>query len=279
MEPRTYSNAPVGMNFLIVGDVETRGALSFDPAVPITDAKLRNTSPVVAYARVLDFGGLSGKFDAVLPYTWLSGTAKYLGDPIERVVDGPNDPAFRVSVNFIGAPALDLKRFRGYRQDLIVGASLRVSAPWGQYDADRLVNIGTNRWTFRPEVGISKSRGPWTLEATASATFYTDNDEFYGGTTRSQDPLYSLQGHAIYGFDSGAWLAVDAVYFAGARTTVGGKRNNDYQSNWRFGGTYAIPVDARNSIKIYASTGVASRTGSKYDLLGIAWQFRWGAGL
>jgi hypothetical protein len=279
IEPRAYSNAPVGVNFLIAGYAYTRGGLSFDSAVPITNANLDTSNAVLAYARVLDLWGKSGKFDAIVPYTWLSGTADYRGEPVQRTVSGFARPAFRLSINLYGAPALTLKEFAGWEQDLIIGASLQVSPPWGQYDASRIVNIGTNRWSFKPEVGISKAVGPWTLEIQAAATFFTDNDDFYGGTTRSQDLLYSLQGHLIYGFRSGIWASFDATYFAGGRTTVNGVLSNDLQQNWRVGATLALPVDRANSIKFYASSGVAARTGNNFDLIGVAWQYRWGGGL
>ncbi len=279
IEPRAYSNAPVGVNFLIAGYAYTQGGLAFDSALPITNASLDTSNAVLAYARVLDLWGKSSKLDVIVPYTWLSGSADYAGQPVQRVVDGLADPAIRLSVNLYGAPALTLKEFRDYEQDLIIGASLRVSAPWGQYDNSRVVNIGANRWSFKPEVGLSKAEGPWTLELTAAATFYTDNKDFYGASIRSQDPLYSVQAHAIYGFRSGIWGSLDATYFTGGRTTLDGVRGNDLQQNWRFGGTLAFPVDLHDSVKLYASKGVSARTGNNYDLIGIAWQYRWGGGL
>ncbi len=279
IEPRAYSNAPVGVNFVIAGGVLTRGGLSFDSSIPITNAKLESASLVVAYARTLDLWGKSGKFDAIVPYTNLVGTADYQGQPVERDVTGFGRPAFRLSVNLHGAPALGLREFRAWEQDLIIGASLQVSPPWGQYDADRLVNISSNRWSFKPEVGLSKAVGPWTLEVQAAVTFFTDNDDFYGGTTRSQDPLYSLQGHVIYGFASGNWLSVDATYFGGGRSRIDDVRNNDLQQNWRVGAILAIPVDRLNSIKFSASSGVSARTGNNFDAVGVAWQHRWGGGL
>ncbi len=194
-------------------------------------------------------------------------------------MNGFGDPAFRVSVNVYGAPALTLPEFTDWQQDLIVGASLRVSAPWGQYDDSRVVNIGSHRWAFKPEVGASKAVGPWTLEATAAAVLFTDNNDFYGGSTRSQAPLYALQGHAIYSFRSGIWGSLDGTYFSGGRSTVDGSRNRDLQQNWRVGATLSFPVDRNNSVKAYASSGVSARTGNNFDLLGIAWQYRWGAGL
>jgi hypothetical protein len=141
------------------------------------------------------------------------------------------------------------------------------------------VNIGANRWSFKPGIGLSKAIGRWIVEGVATATLYTDNDEFYGGRTRSQDPVYSLQGDAIYNFRGGSWASVDVYYLTGGSTELDGVDKRDVQRNWRVGGTFAVPVDRRNSIKIYASSGVSARTGNNFDLAGIAWQYRWGGGL
>ena len=279
IEPRAYSNAPVGVNFLIGGYAYTRGGVSFDTSLPLTDPKLTTSNAVLGYARALDLWGKSGKFDVIVPYTWLSGSALYGGETVERDVQGFGDPALRLSVNLYGAPALTLPEFKSYEQDVIVGVSLQVSAPAGQYDDTKLVNIGTNRWYFKPELGVSKAQGPLTLEFKAAVTLFTTNTDFYNGNRRSQDPLYSLQAHAIYNFPSGIWGSLDGTYFTGGRTTLNGTLNSDLQQNWRVGGTLAFPVDRHNSIKLYASTGMASRTGNSFDLLGIAWQYRWGGGL
>jgi len=279
IEPRSYSNAPVGVNFLIVGYGYTQGGLAFDPSLPVTDAHIRTSGVALAYARSLDLFGKSGKFDAIVPYSWLSGSANYAGAVIDREVNGFNDPRFRLSINLYGAPALSAAEFKNYHQDLIIGASLQVSVPWGQYDDSRVVNLGAHRWSFKPELGISGTSGPWTLELAAAATFYTDNQSFYGDNVRAQDPVYSMQSHAIYSFRSGLWTALDVTYFTGGRTTINAVPRNDLQQNWRIGGTAAVPIDARNSIKLYASTGVSARTGNNFDLLGIAWQYRWGGGI
>jgi hypothetical protein len=195
------------------------------------------------------------------------------------LIAGFGDPRFRFSVNFYGAPALSLEEFADYEQDLIIGASLQVSVPVGQYDADKLLNIGTNRWTIRPELGVSKALGPLTLELDVGASFYTDNDDFLGGKTRAQDPLYSVQGHAVYNFRSGIWVAVDGTYYTGGRSTIDGVEGSDALSNARVGLTIAFPVNRHNSVKVYASSGVAARTGGDFDAAGVAWQYRWGGGL
>jgi hypothetical protein len=269
----------VGVNFLVGGYAYTEGGLSFDSSGPITDAELSTSNAFLGYARVLDLWGKSAKFAVTAPYSWLSGSADYDGQTIRRSVSGFMDPGFRLSVNLYGAPALSLKEFGQYRQDLIVGVSLRVTAPLGQYDDTRLVNLGNNRWSFKPQVGVSKALGRWTLEGTAAVTLYTDNNDFYGGSNRSQDPLYSLGTSVIYSFKSGVWASLDGTYFEGGRTTLDGSLNNDLQQNWRVGATLAFPVNAHNSIKAYGSSGVSARTGNNYDLFGIAWQYRWGGGL
>ena len=278
LEPRAFTNTPVGMNFLILGYGYSRGDVTFDSSAPITDAELTLHSSILGYARALDVWGRAGKLDVVLPYAWASGTAKVAGQPRDREVSGFADPRVRFSVLLYGAPALSMAEFTDYQADLIVGASLAVTAPLGQYDSDKLVNIGTNRWSFKPEVGISKTLGPWTLELETSVTFYTDNDDFLGGKTLEKEPLYAVQGHVIYHTRVGVWLALDTTYYAGGRTTIDGERG-DRQENVRVGATLAIPVNRYHSIKLYASGGAVARTGGNFTTVGIAWQVRWGGGL
>jgi hypothetical protein len=276
LEPRSYANTPVGLNFLLAGYGYAEGNLSFDPSLPLEDADLRTNSAVVGWARSLGVRGRSAKVDVLVPYTHLSGTALFEGEPRARDVSGFADPRFRYYVNLYGAPALSLAEFAGYQQDVIIGASLQVSVPVGQYDDTKLVNIGTNRWAFKPELGASKAWGPWSVDMAAAVAIFTDNTDFLEGGTLAQDPLYSVQGHIVRGFRSGVWVALDGTYYWGGKTTVNGVRTDTLKKNTRVGLTVALPVDARNSVKVYGSTGVSSRTGDKYDGLGIAWQYRWG---
>lgn len=278
LEPRAYSNTPVGMNFLILGYGFTTGDVSLDTSLPIEDAKFTVHSAFLAYARALDVGGRSGKLDLVLPYAWLSGSTRIAGRPVSTEVSGLGDPQVRFSYLFYGAPALKLDAFDDYTPDLIIGGSLAVTAPLGQYDSGRLVNIGTNRWSFKPEIGISKTFGPVTLELEPSATFYTDNESFFGGRRVQRDPLYAVQGHVIYHTRHGLWAALDATYYGGGRSTIDGVPGQS-QQDVRVGGTLAIPVDRHNSIKISASTGAYARVGGNFTTAAIAWQFRWGGGL
>jgi hypothetical protein len=279
LEPRTYANTPVGMNFLVAGYGYTAGGVATDPALPIDNTQIELHSGVLAYARAIDVYGKSAKFDVILPYASLQGSATVVGQERDREVAGLIDPRFHFSMNFFGAPALSLEEFAKYEQDTIVGANIEVTAPGGQYDASKLVNLGTNRWSIKPELGVSKRMGPITLELASGIRFYTDNDDFFGGKLRSQDPVYSVQGHLIYLVTHGIWVAADATFYTGGQSRVDGNKNDDNLENSRAGVTLALPVSRANSIKLYYSTAISGRRGSEFDTTGIAWQYRFGGGL
>ena len=277
-EPRAYSNAPVGLNFLIAGYFDSKGGLSTDPSLPVTDAHLQVHTGFIAYARSLDLWGKSGKVDVILPYSRLSGTALVAGQQAERNVEGFGDPRLRLSINLYGAPALSPRDYASYQQDLVVGASVQVSAPGSQYDPARAVNLATNRWSIKPDFGLSKTIGAVTLDLTVGATFFSDNDNYFGGKALTQEPVYFTQGNLSYNFPDGVWAALGASYYEGGRTTVNGVRNDDKLGNSRTGLLLAFPVDRQHSIKLSASQGLHTRTGTDFKTVGVAWQYRWGAG-
>lgn len=279
IEPRAYSNVPIGVNFLVAGYARSDGGLATDPTLALEDAELSSDATVLAWARGIDVLGRSGKVDLILPFAHVRGTAGYAGEPVERDISGAGDPRLRFSVNLYGAPALSLAEIASWKQDLIVGWSVQVSAPLGQYDPSRLVNIGTNRWMARTELGMSQAIGRWTLELAGAVAVFQGNDDFFGGRTREQDPVYSLQGGVVYGFPRGAWMALNGTWYTGGRTRLDGERRNDLQENSLVGVTVALPLGRKDSIKLYASTGLATRIGSDADTFGIAWQRRWGGGL
>jgi Putative MetA-pathway of phenol degradation len=279
IEPRAYINAPVGINFLATGYLNSSGALLFDPAIPVTDADANVDMAMIGYVRTLDIAGKSAKAGVIVPYASLKADGYLEGNFVTREQTGFADPAFYLSVNLYGAPALSLKEFMDYQQDTIIGLTFRLTAPAGAYQREKLINIGTNRWSFEPELGISKAIGRWTIEGAAAVVFYTDNDEFDTDQSRQQEPIYSTQFNLSYTFENKMWASIGATYYTGGRTTIEGVDKDDLQRNWRTGLTLAIPVNRRNSIKLLAQSGVSTRTGTDYDTLGLFWQYRWGGGI
>jgi hypothetical protein len=260
--------------------------VSFDPAVPITNASLTTSNAVLAYARALDLWGKSGKFDAIVPYTWLSGTADVDGQPVQRVVSGFANPAFRLSINLYGAPALTLKEFADWEQDLIIGASLRVAAPWSQYDPSRIVNIGTNRWSFKPEIGFSQRVGHWILDAYGAVWFFTQNPEFFshnayvpGTQSQTQEPIGVLEVHASYDVRPRLWFSLDGNFWYGGRTSLNGVENPaTLQQSSRIGVTASVPLTKHQSVKMGYADGAYFRFGGNYKILSVAWQYSWVGG-
>jgi hypothetical protein len=267
IEARTYSNAPVGINFISAG---------------VAQAKSGNytlTSEVIGLTHIFDAGGQSGKLTLVLPYGQLTGSSSIGGRTVNASTEGLSDPLIKAAVNLYGAPALTLDQFKSYQQDLIVGVSLAASVPWGKYDDNQLINVGANRWFIQPGLGVSQALGPWRFELAGAGIFYTSNTNFMGGNSLSQNPVYSTQTHGIYYFQNTAWISVDATYFTGGQSYLNGNPISGSQENWRFGTTMSYPANKNNSIRLSGSTGAYSRTNNSYDLYGISWQYRFGGGL
>ena len=276
LEPRSYSNAPVDLNFLVVGYSYSDGALPDIPELGLKDPKLRVDTAVLAYARVFGFHGQSGKIDVIVPFAKINGDAILNdGSVIYRETQGLGDSKIRLSYNFFGAKALSKQQYASYKQDLIIGASVQIGVPTGKYDTSRLVNISANRWSVKPAIGISKAIDDLIIECGADAEFYTANDEFNVVQRRQQDPIYSTQAHLIYNFKHNIWIAVDANYFWGGDYKIDGIYADKKLSDSRMGATFSMPIDKQNSIKIYGSSGISTRVGTNFDLFGVAWQFHW----
>lgn len=279
MEPLSYTNAPIGLNFVIMGYTHQWGSALVDPSLPVHNVQAKVDAASLAYSHVIDFWGQSGTLALVVPYAWLTASGDVFDQASSVGRTGLSDLTMRLSINLYGAPALALPAFADFHQDTIVGVTLAITAPSGQYDPTKLINIGSNRWSFKPELGLSKALGPWTFEAAVGATFFTRNDEFFGNAVRQQKPLFSIQGHAIYNFNPRLWAALDGTYYTGGRTRLNGRVDNDLESNSRWGATLAYTLDRHNSLKVYFSSGVSARTGTDFKIIGLGWQVRWGAGL
>ena len=264
IEARAYSNAPIGINFITGGLAQAKSG-----------SYTLNTQ-ALSMTHVLDVAGQSGRLTLVLPYSELTGTGQVGGQSINASAEGLSDPMIKASVNLYGAPALSNSQFKDYLQDLIIGASLAATIPWGKYNNNQMINVGANRSLIQPAMGFSQAVGPWRLELAGMATIYTSNTSYLGSNTLSQNPIYSGETHAIYYFPNTAWISADATYFTGGQTYINGIPANGPQENWRFGSTLSYPIDQQNSIRLTGSKGVYSRTDTSYNAVGISWQFRWG---
>ncbi len=276
LEPRTYTNIPVGQNFAGVGYVYSDGEINPSPSVPLKDVEITMKTTLAAYVRSLDLWGTAGKVDVGWGRSCIDGSGNFNGRTIRGDRCGTLDPSVRLSYLFYGAPAMDMQQFRSNPSQRVIGASLKVDMPLGDYNNENLINTGSNRWTFKPEIGISNRWGRRvSVEGSLAARLFTDNDNFFGGTKLEQDPLYQVQAHFIYDLDKGRWVSINGNYFWGGRTSKDGVKGDDRQENSRIGITLGWPLTPQHSLKFFGSRGVITNIGNDSDTYGVVWQYRW----
>ena len=276
LEPRRYAQTPTGVNFIAAGYLFSTGNVLMDPALPIEGLDADLDLVFLRYTRSLALLGRSAKLKVFAPWSagdWV-GSIEGEEDIQRRRASGAGDMRLALEVNFLGAPAIDRKAFAEYDQRWIAGASVQLVLPTGDYD--KLLNLGSNRWTLRPEIGFSRAVDNWTFEGAASVWIFTDNNDFFGGNRLAQRPLHVLKGHAIYTIRPGFWTALGVGWGNGGQTFVNDTARQTLQSNWRFGWTLAYPITPAQGIVFGLGSAVTRRVGGDYDTVSIAYQYSWG---
>jgi hypothetical protein len=273
--PAAYTPAPVGVNLVTLSGGYSSGDVSFDPSLPVEDASARINALSVSYGRSFGLVGRSATVTVIAPYVKGDLEGVYIGEQTYVERSGPGDAMVRLGVNLLGAPAMDLEAFRRFRPRTLVGTSLIVRAPTGEYDASKVINIGTNRWGFKPEIGVVQVVGKWAFDAYVGGWYFTDNTDFLGGKTRTQDSIFSSQFHVRYFFKRTLWVAADANFWRGGQTAVDGVSNDDLQRNSRVGFTLAWQVAPRHGLRFAASRGAFTRIGGDFSSIGLSYSYSW----
>ncbi|HTT20324.1 MAG TPA: transporter [Candidatus Sulfotelmatobacter sp.] len=283
LAPRAYVVTPLHSNAVTLTYSYSDGGVLFNGQLPVPDATAQLHVPILTYFHSFNFFGRSANVTASLPYSAGHFQGTFQDNETNLYRSGLLDTSFRVSINLRGGPAMSVQEFRSWKHKTILGLSLRVVAPTGQYDATRLINNGSNRWSFKPEFGVSRRWGHWVLEAYSGVWFFTTNSEywshnsFYPGTrSQSQAPIGSLEGHLSYDLKPRLWLSLDSNFWYGGRTTVNGVENTKtLQKNSRIGVTASVPVSKHESLKFSYSTGAYVHFGGDFRMVSVAWQYSW----
>ena len=276
LTPRTYWPAPTGTRLLIVGYAYQTGDVVTDPSIPITGVDSNIDSAVLAFQQTLDIFDRTGNLQFEVPYVDGTTTGMVSDEPGRRDVSGFGDIAATLTINLIGAPSMSPTEFQELRRNPhpILGASIKIVAPTGEYEPDKLINIGTNRWAVRFRLGYIRPLTPkWLLEMSAGAWFFQDNDEFLG-ETRKQDPIGALNIHLVRRFSPGFWGSLDLNYYVGGHTTVGAERRADLQRNSRLGLSVAYPFRRRHAFKLGISEGVVTQSGGDFRSITFNYVYR-----
>jgi hypothetical protein len=275
MEPRAYSPAPIGTQFVLLGYAHQSGDVLLDSSLPLKDVSIKFNLASVGYGRTFDLAGHQASAAVLVPYIW--GTAK--GLVFENQVNvrrsGGGDIRVRFSTLLKGGAALSPKEIVQRKPTTLIGASVVIVVPSGQYDPQRLVNPGSNRWAFKPEIGVSKPQGRWTLEGTAGVWLFTPNNSFLGNSRRTQKPMASFSGNIVYTLRRRMWVSGNATFFTGGSTVLNGTANSDRQRNARVGATFSLPLNGRQSLKVAWAKGVTTRIGGNLNTIAFAWQYAW----
>jgi hypothetical protein len=277
LDPRAYANLPVNATFLVSGFALSRGGVVSDPTLPVTDIDATVETPSLGIGHSFSLFGRTAQVFAALPYSWAQVSGKALGEARSTSRAGLSDMRVRLSVLVRGAPASSVLEIAKAPRRTILGTSLTAVAPTGQFFSGKLINLGTNRWTVKPEFAVSHPMGQrWLLDAYAALWVFTANNSYYPGTlVRTQAPVGAFQAHLSYSIRPQLWAAFDATYYVGGRTTIQGVENDDLQSNSRVGGTLVLPVGRRHSVKLAVSRGAIIRYGANFTTLSIGWQSGW----
>jgi hypothetical protein len=275
LTPRAYAPNPTGGNIFLVGYARSTGAVLFDPVLPVDDVDAIINVGTFVYGRTFGLFGRSAGAQVVVPYVGGSVDG-FLDGALERSSgSGLGDVRGKLTVNLLGGPALSPREFAASRPKTILGVSVEMMAPTGEYEPSELVNIGANRWSVKPEVGVSRTHGHWYVELYGGVWFFGTNTNFNGGLVREQAPMGALQAHVSYFFQPRLWVAADWTFYTGGRTTVAGAVKVDLVANSRFGLTLAVPLARRAAVRVAWSTGMTTRIGSDFDTLSVGLQLVW----
>lgn len=277
LEPRAYAHVAVNATFLVSGFSLSHGGVLTDPTLPVTDISATVAMPSLGVARSFSLFGKTAQAFGGLPCSWVQVSGNALGVATDIRRAGLADMHIRLSVLVRGAPAASVLQIVKAPRRTIVGASLSVVAPTGQFSSNTLINLGTNRWSLKPEFAVSQPLGQrWLLDAYAGLWLFTANNSFYPGTlVRTQAPLAAFQAHVSYSLNRQMWAAFDTTYYGGGRTTVQGVANHDQQSNARLGATFVVPIARRYSVKLALSKGAIVRYGANFTTFSIGLQTGW----
>ncbi len=275
LEARAYAPNPVGARFLVMSWSHSDGDMLLNASSPIKDFEVRANTYSAGTGGTFALRDRLASVAIGLPY--VDGTASGLLDGIPERVNraGVADLRVRLTLSLLPGSALSAADFMRAPPDRTLGVSLVVNVPTGEYFEDKLVNLGTNRWAFRPEFGGSRRFGRWNFDGSLGVWLFGDNDEFLGNKQRSQDPLTTLQGHVSYTFAPRLWLGASGTWYTGGTTSINGVSDHNRQGNSRAGLTLAIPVGQQNSVKLAWSTGVTARFGGDLDMYSLTWQYLW----
>lgn len=272
LDPRRWAHIPIDTNFAGTAYAYTEADIGLDPVLRLENVQMDLHTWGAKYIRSFSLFKKTAQVSLLQAYQEGRWSGLLNGAPATTKRSGWTDTVVRFATNLYGSPPLKGKDYAAYRvatkNETNVGVGLSLQLPTGDYMSDKLINLGTNRYTFRPEFGIMRARGKWSTEVTGIVAIYTDNDDFFNGLKLKQDPLYIIHGHLLYAFRPGVWASTSVGYDYGGRTTVDGEKKNDLKQDVGWALSFGFPVSQRVAVKAaYVGTRTQEATGIDSDTL------------
>ena len=255
----------------------SQGDIVIDPSLHLTGVDSDIDYLQLSYQRTFSLRGRTANMQLSLPFSRGETEGMFEGEFHQRRTSGRGDARARFAINLKGAPSMDAAGFQALRDDpeTIVGASLLIQAPTGEYEPDKVINLGTNRWSVKPAIGVIwPIHSTWLLEFEIGAWFFGDNDEFLG-ETREQDPILSTEFHLVKRIRRGFWVSLDANFYVGGRTSVGENEQANLQRNSRVGATMVFPIKGKHALRGSFSTGAVTESGGDFEMLILSYMYVW----
>jgi len=276
-DPRTYTNTPVGMNQLELNYAYVHSDASIDTSLIVTGAKFNLHQGTIDYARYFGLLHRLTWVEAAVPFAGLGGSVT--GTNIAGSATGMGDSSYTLAMLLKGAPALSVGQFKDYKPTTTVGASLTVTAPTGLYHSDKILNLGSDRWSFRPEFALSHPFGPeqkWELDAYANVYIYTDNTSYRGREILRQHPLPGFEGHISRSFNDNLYASLDTRYSFRGNTFVNGVTQDNPQQNFILGSEMNVSLNSRNSLVFEFAKAVVHQNGPALVGFSVRYDYTWG---
>jgi len=274
LEPRSYSASPINTNFAGLNFSNSTGNVNLDPSLPLSDVRASINTATLGFSHTFDLVGRTASWAVTVPYLGAHVTGAFYGQTQAGSRYGFPDLRARFAMNVLGR-ALSAREFARRKPSTTLGVSLTISAPTGTYDWTHLINIGSNRWSFKPEIGLEQPMGKWFTDVSAALWVFGENNDYFQGQVLQQAPLSIFQFHTGYNFRPGQWLAADANYYSGGATSVSGATPIHSLTNSRYGLAFSQPMGPGVSVKLSWSHWLNGTYGQKFSTTGVTVQYRW----
>ena len=276
-DPRNYTVAPVGLNQLELDVGHAEADASLDTTLEVVGAHFEQNAGSVSYTHNFAMLGQLAWVQASVPFASVSGSVA--GTDIAGSTTGLGDSSLQLAALLKGGTALSAAEFEKYEPSTTLGLSLTVSAPTGEYNADKLLNLGSNRWSFKPEFAVSKpfgAEGSWVLDLYANVYFFTDDTAYHGTEILREEALPGVEGHISHDFTRSLWVSLDLRYSFRGGTIVDNVSQNDPQENLTAGTEVSWSPSSNHSLTFLFAKALMYRNAPAETVVALKYVYSWG---